>query len=168
LNRLQTLRFRILSNRRAYVTQVLVLQLLAWVCKAGVVAVLLAAYGIPVGFHTLFSVLGGNRSRTSRRSRRAVSASTRRSTSRPRAPTPSATSCYRPSGTSRSQPCSSLWRSADREGSAWSRSPPPERRSSERRHPRERRVRIPPKGRARRARPAPLWRRRGRDRRTPR
>jgi uncharacterized membrane protein YbhN (UPF0104 family) len=51
---------RILSNRRAYVTQVLVPQLLGWCCKIGVVAVLLAAYGIPVDFHTLFSVLGGN------------------------------------------------------------------------------------------------------------
>ena len=29
-------------------------------CKVAVVAVLLAAYGVPVGFHTLFSVLGGN------------------------------------------------------------------------------------------------------------
>jgi uncharacterized membrane protein YbhN (UPF0104 family) len=51
---------KILSDRRAYVTQVLVPQVLAWCCKVGVVAVLLAAYGIPVGFHTLFSVLGGN------------------------------------------------------------------------------------------------------------
>lgn len=51
---------RILSDRRAYVTQVLVPQFLAWCCKLGVVAVLLAAYGMPVGFHTLFSVLGGN------------------------------------------------------------------------------------------------------------
>ena len=51
---------RILSNSRAYVTQVLVPQLLAWGCKVGVLAVMLAAYGIPVGFHTLFSVLGGN------------------------------------------------------------------------------------------------------------
>ncbi|HET8651007.1 MAG TPA: lysylphosphatidylglycerol synthase transmembrane domain-containing protein [Gaiellaceae bacterium] len=51
---------KILSNRRAYVTKVLFPQLLAWCCKVGVVAILLAAYGIPVGFHTLFSVLGGN------------------------------------------------------------------------------------------------------------
>ena len=51
---------KILSDRRAYLTKVLVPQLLAWCCKIGVVAVLLAAYGIPVGFHTLFSVLGGN------------------------------------------------------------------------------------------------------------
>jgi uncharacterized membrane protein YbhN (UPF0104 family) len=51
---------KILSNGRAYATQVLVPQLLAWCCKVGVVAVLLAAYGIPVGFHTVFSVLGGS------------------------------------------------------------------------------------------------------------
>jgi uncharacterized membrane protein YbhN (UPF0104 family) len=51
---------KILSDRRAYLTKVLVPQLLAWSCKVGVVAVLLAAYGIPVDFHTLFSVLGGN------------------------------------------------------------------------------------------------------------
>jgi uncharacterized membrane protein YbhN (UPF0104 family) len=51
---------RILADRRAYVTRVLVPQVLAWSCKVGVIAVLLAAYGIPVGFHTIFSVLGGN------------------------------------------------------------------------------------------------------------
>lgn len=28
--------------------------------KVAVVAVLLAAYGVPVGFHTIFSVMGGN------------------------------------------------------------------------------------------------------------
>lgn len=51
---------KVLSDRRAYLTKVLVPQLVAWCCKVGVVAVLFAAYGIPVGFHTLFSVLGGN------------------------------------------------------------------------------------------------------------
>ena len=51
---------KILSDRRAYLTTVLVPQVLAWCCKIGVIAVLLAAYGIPVGFHTLVSVLGGN------------------------------------------------------------------------------------------------------------
>jgi uncharacterized membrane protein YbhN (UPF0104 family) len=51
---------KILSDRRAYVRRVLVPQLLSWSCKVGVVAVLLAAYGIPVGFHTVFSVIGGN------------------------------------------------------------------------------------------------------------
>jgi uncharacterized membrane protein YbhN (UPF0104 family) len=51
---------KILSDRRAYVRRVVVPQMLSWSCKVGVVAVLLAAYGIPVGFHTVFSVIGGN------------------------------------------------------------------------------------------------------------
>ena len=51
---------KILSDRRAYVRRVVVPQVLSWSCKVGVVAVLLAAYGIPVGFHTVFSVIGGN------------------------------------------------------------------------------------------------------------
>jgi uncharacterized membrane protein YbhN (UPF0104 family) len=51
---------RILSDRRAYVRWVLIPQVLSWCCKLAVVAVLLAAYGIPVGFHTLFSVMGSN------------------------------------------------------------------------------------------------------------
>jgi uncharacterized membrane protein YbhN (UPF0104 family) len=51
---------KILSDRRAYLRRVVVPQMLSWGCKVGVVAVLLAAYGIPVGFHTVFSVIGGN------------------------------------------------------------------------------------------------------------
>jgi uncharacterized membrane protein YbhN (UPF0104 family) len=51
---------KILSDKRAYVTRVVVPQMLSWSCKVGVVAVLLAAYGIPVGVHTVFSVIGGN------------------------------------------------------------------------------------------------------------
>jgi uncharacterized membrane protein YbhN (UPF0104 family) len=51
---------KILSDRRAYVRRVVVPQVLSWSCKLGVVAVLLAAYGIPVGFHTVFGVVGGN------------------------------------------------------------------------------------------------------------
>jgi uncharacterized membrane protein YbhN (UPF0104 family) len=51
---------RILSDRRAYIRWVLIPQVLSWCCKVAVVGVLLAAYGIPVGFHTLFSVLGSN------------------------------------------------------------------------------------------------------------
>ena len=51
---------KILSDKRAYVRRVLVPQMLSWGCKIGIVAVLLAAYGIPVGFHTVFSVIGGN------------------------------------------------------------------------------------------------------------
>jgi uncharacterized membrane protein YbhN (UPF0104 family) len=52
--------WRILSDRRAYLTRVVVPQLLGWCCKLAVVGVLLAAYGIPVGFHTIVSVMGGN------------------------------------------------------------------------------------------------------------
>jgi len=51
---------KILSDRRAYVRRVVAPQVLSWGCKIGVVAVLLAAYGIPVGFHTIFSVTAGN------------------------------------------------------------------------------------------------------------
>jgi uncharacterized membrane protein YbhN (UPF0104 family) len=51
---------KILSDKRAYARYVVVPQVLSWSCKVGVVAVLLAAYGIPVGFHTILSVLGGN------------------------------------------------------------------------------------------------------------
>lgn len=51
---------KILTDKRAYVQRVVVPQVLSWGCKIGVVAVLLAAYGIPVGFHSVFSVIGGN------------------------------------------------------------------------------------------------------------
>ena len=51
---------KILTDKRAYVRRVVVPQVLSWGCKIGVVAVLLAAYGIPVGFHSVFSVIGGN------------------------------------------------------------------------------------------------------------
>jgi uncharacterized membrane protein YbhN (UPF0104 family) len=51
---------KILSDRRAYARSVVLPQVLSWCCKVGVVGVLLAAYGIPVGFHTIFSVMGGN------------------------------------------------------------------------------------------------------------
>ncbi len=32
----------------------------AWLCKLGVIAVFLAAYGIPVSLHTVMTVAGGN------------------------------------------------------------------------------------------------------------
>jgi uncharacterized membrane protein YbhN (UPF0104 family) len=50
----------VLSNRRAYLTRVAAPQLLSWSCGFGVTAVLLTAYGVPVGFHTMMRVLGGN------------------------------------------------------------------------------------------------------------
>jgi uncharacterized membrane protein YbhN (UPF0104 family) len=51
---------KILSDKRAYAGRVVLPQALSWCCKVAVVAVLLAAYGITVSFHTIFSVLGGN------------------------------------------------------------------------------------------------------------
>src|SRR5581483_10524396 len=51
---------RILSQPRAYVRRVLLLQLLAWCSRLGFVAVVLAAYAIPVSFHTVLSVAAGN------------------------------------------------------------------------------------------------------------
>jgi uncharacterized membrane protein YbhN (UPF0104 family) len=51
---------KILSDRRAYARDVVLPQVLSWCCKVAVVGVFLAAYGIPVGFHTIFSVMGGN------------------------------------------------------------------------------------------------------------
>jgi uncharacterized membrane protein YbhN (UPF0104 family) len=51
---------KILSDKRAYARSVVLPQVLSWCCKVAVVGVFLAAYGIPVGFHTIFSVMGGN------------------------------------------------------------------------------------------------------------
>jgi uncharacterized membrane protein YbhN (UPF0104 family) len=51
---------RILSDPRAYLGRVLGPQFLSWCCGIGVVALLLTAYGIPVGFHTVTRVIGGN------------------------------------------------------------------------------------------------------------
>ena len=50
----------ILSEPRAYVVKVLVPEVGAWLCKLAVIAVFLAAYGIPVSFHTVMTVAGGN------------------------------------------------------------------------------------------------------------
>jgi phosphatidylinositol alpha-mannosyltransferase len=50
----------ILADKRAFVVEVLVPELGAWICKLGVIGVFLAAYGIPVTFHTIMSVAGGN------------------------------------------------------------------------------------------------------------
>lgn len=50
----------ILSRPRAYVLRVAVPELGAWLCKLGVIAVFLAAYGIPVTLHTVMTVAGGN------------------------------------------------------------------------------------------------------------
>jgi uncharacterized membrane protein YbhN (UPF0104 family) len=50
----------IVRDPRAYAVRVAFPQLLAWCCRVAVVGLLLAAYRIPVHFHTLMSVLGGN------------------------------------------------------------------------------------------------------------
>jgi uncharacterized membrane protein YbhN (UPF0104 family) len=50
----------ILARPRDYVVQVLIPSLGAWLAKLGVTGVFLAAYGIPVTFHTIMSVIGGN------------------------------------------------------------------------------------------------------------
>ena len=50
----------ILADRSAFIVKVLLPELGAWLCKLGVIGVFLAAYGIPVTFHTIMSVAGGN------------------------------------------------------------------------------------------------------------
>ena len=50
----------ILSEPRKYLTRVVVPSFIAWVAKLGVIAVFLAAYAIPVTFHTVMTVAGGN------------------------------------------------------------------------------------------------------------
>jgi uncharacterized membrane protein YbhN (UPF0104 family) len=50
----------ILAHPRAYFVRVVAPSLGAWLAKLGVIAVFLAAYGIPVTFHTVMSVAGGN------------------------------------------------------------------------------------------------------------
>lgn len=50
----------ILADTRAFVLKVVLPELAAWICRLGVIGVFLAAYGIPVTFHTIMSVAGGN------------------------------------------------------------------------------------------------------------
>jgi uncharacterized membrane protein YbhN (UPF0104 family) len=50
----------ILSTPRAYFVRVFLPSLGAWLAKLGVIAVFLAAYSIPVTFHTVMTVTGGN------------------------------------------------------------------------------------------------------------
>jgi uncharacterized membrane protein YbhN (UPF0104 family) len=51
---------KILSNPRVYLGGVVVPEFLGWCAKLSVIAVFLGAYGIPVTFHTVMSVVGGN------------------------------------------------------------------------------------------------------------
>jgi uncharacterized membrane protein YbhN (UPF0104 family) len=50
----------ILARPRDYFVQVFLPSLGAWLAKLGVTAVFLAGYGIPVTFHSIMSVIGGN------------------------------------------------------------------------------------------------------------
>jgi uncharacterized membrane protein YbhN (UPF0104 family) len=50
----------ILADTRAFVVKVVLPEFGARLCKLGVIGVFLAAYGIPVTFHTIMSVAGGN------------------------------------------------------------------------------------------------------------
>jgi uncharacterized membrane protein YbhN (UPF0104 family) len=51
---------KILEHPRVYFTHVFSSQFASWLCKLGVIGIFLAAYGIPVTFHTIMSVAGGN------------------------------------------------------------------------------------------------------------
>jgi len=50
----------ILAHPRKYLVRVFLPSFLAWVASLGVMAVFLAAYDIPVSFHTLMRICGGN------------------------------------------------------------------------------------------------------------
>jgi uncharacterized membrane protein YbhN (UPF0104 family) len=50
----------ILAKPKTYLARVVLPSFGAWLSKLGVIAVFLAAYGIPVTFHTVMSVAGGN------------------------------------------------------------------------------------------------------------
>jgi uncharacterized membrane protein YbhN (UPF0104 family) len=51
---------QILVHPRAYLGRVLLPEAISWVAMLGVIAVFLAAYNIPVSFHTLMRVVAGN------------------------------------------------------------------------------------------------------------
>lgn len=51
---------KILAYPRVYFARVFAPELLGWAAKLGVIGIFLAAYGIPVTFHTIMSVAGGN------------------------------------------------------------------------------------------------------------
>jgi uncharacterized membrane protein YbhN (UPF0104 family) len=51
---------KILADWKAYLGRVFLPEFLGWCCKLGVIALFLAAYGIPVSFHTVMRIVGGN------------------------------------------------------------------------------------------------------------
>ena len=50
----------ILAHRRPYLRLVLLPEAISWLAMLGVIAIFLAAYDIPVSFHTLMRVVAGN------------------------------------------------------------------------------------------------------------
>jgi uncharacterized membrane protein YbhN (UPF0104 family) len=51
---------KILAHPRTYLARVFLPEFIGWCAKLGVIGIFLAAYGIPVTFHTIMSVAGGN------------------------------------------------------------------------------------------------------------
>jgi uncharacterized membrane protein YbhN (UPF0104 family) len=51
---------KILTDWKAFLGRVFLPEFLGWCCKLGVIALFLAAYGIPVSFHTVMRIVGGN------------------------------------------------------------------------------------------------------------
>jgi uncharacterized membrane protein YbhN (UPF0104 family) len=51
---------KILADWKAYFGRVFLPEFLGWCCKLGVIALFLAAYGIPVSFNTVMRIVGGN------------------------------------------------------------------------------------------------------------
>jgi uncharacterized membrane protein YbhN (UPF0104 family) len=51
---------KILAHPRAYFVRVFLPSLGGWLAKLGVIGVFLAAYGIPVSFYTIMTIVGGN------------------------------------------------------------------------------------------------------------
>jgi uncharacterized membrane protein YbhN (UPF0104 family) len=51
---------KILSDWKAFLGRVFLPEFLGWCCKLGVIALFLAAFSIPVSFHTVMRIVGGN------------------------------------------------------------------------------------------------------------
>lgn len=51
---------QILAHRRAFLGHVVLPEVISWLAMLGIIAVFLAAYNIPVSFHTLMRVVAGN------------------------------------------------------------------------------------------------------------
>jgi uncharacterized membrane protein YbhN (UPF0104 family) len=51
---------QILAHPRAYLGRVFLPEAISWIAGLGIIAVFLAAYGIPVSFHTIMRIVAGN------------------------------------------------------------------------------------------------------------